>query len=152
MMLVACYVERSKIQGNGVFAGQDIPKGTVLWQYIEGIDQYLSPQRIAAFPEAVQQYIRYYAYPHHEEKGAYFLDGDHCRFMNHSETPNTDFKTEIERAFALRDIRKGEEITCNYREFWPEFEFYEPVATTVEKVLKQPQELTMPALALAASA
>ena len=47
---------------------------------------------------------------------------DNGRFMNHDEQPNTDF-TNPTVGFATRDIAKGEELTCNYSEFAPGFEF-----------------------------
>ena len=42
------------------------------------------------------------------------LDSDNGRFMNHSPTPNTDFRV----------FDKGEELTCNYHEFEPTFSGY----------------------------
>ena len=48
------------------------------------------------------------------------LCADDARFMNHSDRPNTHSGTD-ERGYvttiASRDIRAGEEITCDYYEF-----------------------------------
>jgi len=52
--------------------------------------------------------------------GIRIVDCDHGKFMNHNERPNTDF-TVFDRGYALVDIQKGEEITCNYAEFDPSF-------------------------------
>ena len=49
------------------------------------------------------------------------LDADNGRHMNHSRQPNTDFR-DATFGFAIRDIASGEEITCNYADFEPEFE------------------------------
>ena len=55
------------------------------------------------------------------------LDADNGRHMNHSEAPNTDFR-DLKLGYAIADIEPGEEITCNYAEFEPEFEILPPVA------------------------
>jgi SET domain-containing protein len=39
------------------------------------------------------------------------------RFLNHAARPNAEFR--VDRLFALRNIRQGEEITCDYGEdYW----------------------------------
>jgi hypothetical protein len=43
------------------------------------------------------------------------LESDYGKFMNHSLTPNTDFRV-FDKGYALTDIARGEEITCNYHE------------------------------------
>jgi hypothetical protein len=53
--------------------------------------------------------------------GALIVELDNGRFMNHSEHPNTRFD-DPDAGFALRRIRAGEELTCNYSEFDPTFE------------------------------
>ena len=40
--------------------------------------------------------------------------------MNHSLSPNTDFRI-FDKGYALVDIAAGDEITCNYFEFDPRF-------------------------------
>ena len=41
---------------------------------------------------------------------------DNSRFMNYQEFPNTLWMYFY--GWAARDIRKGEELTCNYYSFW----------------------------------
>jgi SET domain-containing protein len=61
--------------------------------------------------------MRTYAWE--DEYGIFWLCVDDTRFANHSETPSC--KSWFNGAFwmdsALRDIKKGEEITYNYRDF-----------------------------------
>ena len=52
--------------------------------------------------------------------GVVILDADNGKYMNHSMTPNTDFRI-FDRGYALADIAAGDEITCNYHEFDPTF-------------------------------
>jgi hypothetical protein len=48
------------------------------------------------------------------------VEFDNGRFMNHAQSPNTDF-TDANVGWAIRDIAAGEELTCNYSEFDPSF-------------------------------
>jgi hypothetical protein len=41
--------------------------------------------------------------------------------MNHSDAPNTDF-SNFALALARRDIEPGEELTCNYADFFIDYE------------------------------
>jgi hypothetical protein len=52
--------------------------------------------------------------------GVVIVDSDNGRFMNHSLSPNTDFRI-FDKGYALVDIARGDEITCNYYEFDPTF-------------------------------
>ena len=58
------------------------------------------------------------------------LDSDNGRFMNHTLTPNTDFRI-FDKGYALFDIAQGEELTCNYHEFDPNFVGYFPTVQAV---------------------
>ena len=71
-------------------------------------------------PAHMQDYVARYSYPHLEIDGVRIVDCDDGKFMNHSERPNTDFHI-FDRGHALVDIAAGEEITCSYFEFDPDF-------------------------------
>ncbi|MFO1186330.1 MAG: SET domain-containing protein-lysine N-methyltransferase [Alphaproteobacteria bacterium] len=116
MMLVETFVGPSAIEGVGVFAVDWIKAGTRLWTFDPRFDLEMKRSELAAQPACVSSLMVRYAYPHHEKEDVLVLESDNGRFMNHSFTPNTDFKPQI-AAFALRDIAPGEEITCDYREF-----------------------------------
>jgi SET domain-containing protein len=120
MMLVRTYLGQSEIQGLGVFAGEFIPRGHQLWVLNPKFDIFMTPDEIDALPPHMQDYVRRYSYPHLEALGLRIVDCDDGKYMNHSDTPNTDFNI-FDRGFALRDIEAGEEITCSYYEFDPEF-------------------------------
>jgi SET domain-containing protein len=94
-------VRKSAIHGRGLFAAEDIARGTRIGRY-EG--------------------------PRTRRNGAYVLwveDGDelygvngknHLRFVNHSSKPNAFF--DGEELYARKRIRAGEEITFHYGEDW----------------------------------
>lgn len=114
MYVVQTYLGASAIEGIGVFAGEDIRKGQTVWEFIEGLDTRVDPADIPKFPPRVQEHLKRHTYLN---GGKLYLCGDHGQYTNHSETPNTRHDLATHRDIALRDIRKGEEITADYREF-----------------------------------
>jgi SET domain-containing protein len=103
-------IGNSRIDGQGLFAAQDIIKGTRIIAYIgEKITRKESARRL----EAGNAYIFHLNY-------RYALDGktlaNPARYINHSCNPNC----EVEKTsgtlwiMALRDIKEGEELSYNY--------------------------------------
>lgn len=120
-MCVKSYVAPSAIEGVGVFAGEFIPRGTVVWRYLPPLDQAYSAAELAAFPAVQREFLDRYTY-WDREVGAFVLCGDHGRFMNHSDDPNVtgaylDGPGRPGVDVAVRDIAAGEEITCDYGSF-----------------------------------
>lgn len=105
MLLVKTYLDKSSINGIGLFANQFIPKGTLIW------DLDLNFDGIFYWPND-SEFLKKYCY---RDGDKYVLCVDDARFMNHSDTPNTSNGTNHE-TIANRDIEIGEEITCNYYE------------------------------------
>ena len=116
MLLVKTYLAPSAVHGIGLHAGEPIAKGTVIWRFDPRIDRRLSRRERDEMPVAARAFIETYAYPEQVGSETYLLDGDHARFMNHSETPNTDCEIDT---VATRDIAVGEELLCDYRQFHP---------------------------------
>ena len=112
MLLVKTYLDKSAIHGLGVFAGQFIRKGTKIWRFVEGFDRFYSPKEFARLPKPARDFIKFHGY---RVDGEILFTVDHDRHMNHSDEPNTYLKSGY--AIASRNIRKGEEITNDYREF-----------------------------------
>ncbi|MCJ7598541.1 MAG: SET domain-containing protein [Methyloceanibacter sp.] len=137
MMLVRAYAAQSAIEGLGVFAGEFIPKGTKLWELDPKFDLIITPAEYEAFSPHVQDFVDCYGYPHLDRPGIIVVDCDHGKFMNHNERPNTDF-TVFDVGYALVDIAKGDEITCNYFEFYPSFRGFVHASTT-DALAGQPQ-------------
>jgi uncharacterized protein len=112
MLLVKTYLDKSAIHGLGVFAAEFIRKGTKIWRFVEGFDHAYSLKQFAKLPKPARDYIKRYGY---RVDGEILLTTDHDHHMNHSDDPNTYLKSGY--AIARRNIRKGEEITNDYREF-----------------------------------
>ena len=100
----------SRIAGQGLFAVQDIKKGTRILPYIgEKIPKDESTRRLA--------YGNNYIF---ELNDRYDIDGktltNTARYINHSCAPNCDIihTTRTIWIVALRDIKAGEELNYNY--------------------------------------
>lgn len=120
MLLVKTRLAPSPIAGIGLFADEDIKAGTVTWRFMAGLDQLFSDDDLAVLPGPVRAQFLTYTYLH-EVSGKHVYCLDNARFMNHSTDPNTAGVHEdngIEGYdVALRDIAKGEELTCDYHAF-----------------------------------
>lgn len=105
--VVWCKLAPSPIHGVGVFAIRDIPAGT---QLSGGYKMYAHKGKSFILPEIMDLMLDHYCNldemwalpnPNH--------DVELQCFMNHSEDANSDGHV------ALRDIKKGEEVTENYK-------------------------------------
>lgn len=97
-------LRNSKIRGKGVFATRDFKKGeTVIILHPKSI---ISKEDMSSLSEDEQNHTTYAG------SGKYYVMGSPERFVNHSCDANTYFKEK--KDVALRDIKKGEEITTDY--------------------------------------
>lgn len=116
MLLVPTTVRQSPIHGLGLFAEEDIPAGTILWRFEPLVDRVIPEAELDRLPGHVASYIEVYSefFP---ELGVLVLSGDNDRYTNHSDDPNTEVilpNGPEAHVRARRDIRAGEEITCDY--------------------------------------
>jgi SET domain-containing protein len=116
MLQVRTYVDRSPIQGLGLFAAEDIPVGTIIWA-LSGADNVLHRHQVACMSQIERVFITKYSF---KINGLYYLCVDDARFMNHSTSPNTSDLNDC--TVASRDISKGDELTCDYSQFDDEFD------------------------------
>ncbi len=120
MLLIDTYLASSNIHGIGLFAGQNIKKGTVTWRFHEALDIVFTPSELAALPERVVAYVHEYG-SLSKLSGKWVVSADNTRFTNHSSQPNLDtirLEGEPETvAVANKDIVKGEELTIDYKTF-----------------------------------
>jgi hypothetical protein len=96
-------IKKSKIQGKGVFANKDFKKEEIVLRW--------SPQKITkekADKLTIQQ--KHYLY---KERNKYFLMQSPEKYVNRSCKANTKPKNLCD--VAMRNIKKGEEITSNYK-------------------------------------
>ena len=112
MLLVKTYLDKSNIHGIGVFAGEFIRKDSKIWRFVIGFDRFYSRKQLAKLPKPARDHINLHGY---QWKKEILLSMDYDTFMNHSENPNTHFHNGY--VIARSNIRKGEEITNDYRAF-----------------------------------
>lgn len=124
MYLIKVTIRASAIEGKGVFAGQEINKGEIVWKFTDGHDQTLTVGEYGALSQAGKDHI---------DKVAYFSPTSHLYIFppendpalytnhdaqNHNLSALTDPTVSSEPYFiANRDIASGEELTNNYHEF-----------------------------------
>jgi SET domain-containing protein len=114
MLRIKARIAPSAIHGNGLFAAEDIPKGTLIWVLDPDFDHALTAEQLDSAPPLVQTYLKQFTYEDFD--GRFILCGDDARYMNHADAPNT----HVERdgtAFAKENIKAGDELTCDYYQY-----------------------------------
>lgn len=120
MLTAKASARPSQIDGIGLFADEDISKGTVIWKYNPRFDMAFEMDEVEKLPTLQQETIKKYAYLS-ILLGKYILPFDDSRFTNHS---SKNYNMNIVRmadspetaGVAARDIKKGEELLLNYRD------------------------------------
>ncbi len=133
MFLKKTFIKFSDIHGIGCFAQEDIQKGEKVWELFPDLDIAIPVEKIHSYPEPVINFLKMYTYGQQarskvleiytpEQQGGskqvFILCGDNARHMNHSDDPNLIESEENPVInIAAKDIKAGEEITCNYYDF-----------------------------------
>ncbi|MEK7113453.1 MAG: SET domain-containing protein [Patescibacteria group bacterium] len=122
MLTVKTKLKESGVEGMGLFADEDISKGTVTWRFDKDIDIVFDPEDVEKMPKEKQNLIKKYAFLS-IYSGKYIYSIDDSRFINHSAknfnviNRTKEMKGDELIEVASRDIKKGEEILVNYRDF-----------------------------------
>ena len=123
MLLIDTYLDKSLIQGMGVFARNSVATGTVIWRLDERFDRLIEVDVYESTTGPVKGYLDRYCYPRRSGPRFIVFEADDARYMNHADDPNFGYLSENE-AVALRDIVAREELTCDYNVFFENgFEF-----------------------------
>lgn len=97
-------VKNSPIEGKGVYANRDFKKDEIVvkWDTSRIIDK----EELESFSQDDQDHSCCIG------NGKYIIMQEPSKYVNHSCNPNTYVKNQCD--VALRDIKKGEEITTDY--------------------------------------
>jgi len=110
----------SSIHGIGVYAGEKIAKGTVVWEWDWEIDEEISQEDFDEMSNKKKGKILHFGYKS-KNTGKYYYSETDVHFINHSENGNSteiiDQKSGAGVMIAKRIINGGEEITQDYRKF-----------------------------------
>ncbi|WLE98707.1 MAG: SET domain-containing protein [Candidatus Electrothrix communis] len=112
MLLVKTYLDKSLIHGVGVFAGEFIAKGSLVWKFDPLIDIIMPPEQLNELPESAKDFIVSHAVPYPFGADNYCMSLDNAQYMNHSFEHNLQPDNEGDRA--LVDIPEGTELTVDY--------------------------------------
>ncbi len=96
-------LKKGNIFGKGLFANKPFKKGEVVLKY------HLKPISEQEFTK-LSKTERYFVHTHW---GVLYLYPPPERYVNHSDQPNTIQDLRSQCALALRDIKKGEQITTD---------------------------------------
>jgi SET domain-containing protein len=113
-------VATNPIMGLGLFAKEFIPKDSIVWEFIDGVDIRITKEKFDTLNEAQKEY--FYRYTWQKSDGCYYSSCDLTNFINHSNKPNLKIIDDI--VIALVDIEVGDELFENYGEFDFEFDNY----------------------------
>lgn len=91
------------LAGKGLYAGRDFKKGEVVLRY--KLEQ-ISEEEYEELPENEKMFT-------HTHWGQIYLYLEPGRYVNHAKDPNTVQDIRNQCDLALRDIKKGEMITCD---------------------------------------
>lgn len=95
-------VKKSKISGKGIFTNRDFKKGEVVLKWNP---KTIKKSDIKKLSKKERGYVA-------EIDNKYYLMQEPERYVNHSCELNTEAKNNCD--VAIRDIKKGEEITTDY--------------------------------------
>lgn len=119
-MCVKTKVLPSKIHGLGLFANENIKKGSVIWKFTPGFDIKFTKGEIKKLPKQAKDFLEVYGWLS-KKSGKICLSSDNGKYFNHSASPNclSKYYENEEEVItkAIKDIKKGEEITDNYNSF-----------------------------------
>lgn len=116
-------VLNSKIEGKGVFANENISKGETVWIFENDHDLKITQNQFDELNKEGKENLEKIGYlSPWSGLWVYPPEGDLAKYTNHSKNNNLsaifDASTSSEPYFvANRDIKEGEEITNDYKEF-----------------------------------
>ena len=118
MIHIKYKLDRSSKHGIGLFADENIRKGTLVYTSSPALDVNITQEQFDVLEEKDKQENRRWGFfDKHAHK--WHVDFDVSHFINHSEEGTVTQDTKYKDAYLIttRDIEKGEELTQNYLEF-----------------------------------
>ena len=112
MFLIDTYLDKSKIQGVGVFAKENIKKGQLIKEVRPDFEIEFNKDNLPKMPLALAKLIDTHAYERELGSKILVMGIDNEKYLNHSNDPNVN-----DNGIALKDIKIGDEITLDYKDF-----------------------------------
>ena len=112
MFLIDTYLDKSKIEGIGVFAKENVKKGEKIKEVRPEFEIEFDKENLPRMPLALARMIDNYAYEREKGSKIVVLGIDNEKYLNHSDDPSVN-----DDGIALKDINIGDEITIDYKDF-----------------------------------
>ena len=112
MFLIDTYLDKSKIHGIGVFSNENISKGKQIKEERPEFEMEFNKNKLPSMPLALAKFINIHAHERKLGSGILVLGLDNEKYLNHSDNPSVD-----DEGIALKNIKIGDEITIDYRDF-----------------------------------
>ena len=112
MMLIDTYLDKSKIHGVGVFSNQNVKKGERIKEVRPEFEIEFNSDNLPKMPLALAKFIDTHSYERELGSKILVMGIDNEKYLNHSDDPSVS-----DDGIALKDIKIGDEITINYKDF-----------------------------------
>ena len=112
MMLIDTYLDKSKIHGVGVFSNQNVKKGERIKEVRPEFEIEFNSENLPRMPLALAKFIDTHSYEREFGSKMFVMGIDNEKYLNHSAAPSVN-----DDGIALKDIKIGDEITIDYRDF-----------------------------------
>ena len=112
MFLIDTYLDKSKIEGIGVFAKENVKKGEKIKEVRPEFEIEFDKENLPRMPLALARMVDNYAYEREKGSKIVVLGIDNEKYLNHSDDPSVN-----DDGIALKDINIGDEITIDYKDF-----------------------------------
>lgn len=118
MLIIDTILKETTNKGIGLFTNEDLNKDKVISITSKIFNKFYTYKCYNKMNKVNKIFLDTYGI--FKDNGIY-LDLDNLRFMNHSNDPNIQFNDRF--GFAMKNIKKGEELTCNYIELEGKLDF-----------------------------
>ena len=112
MFLIDTYLDKSKIEGVGVFAKENIKRGQLIKEVRPDFEIEFNKDNLPKMPLALAKLIDTHAYERELGSKILVMGIDNEKYLNHSNNPSVN-----DNGIALKDIKIGDEITVDYKDF-----------------------------------
>jgi len=114
MLRVRTTLTRSAIHGLGLFSAQPIPRGTVVWEFDQGLDVSVTETWLLSAHTVVKEWFHRVGWRHGV---VWYAAADYAGFINHDANPNLITGPGTDPLVAARNISPGEELTEDYASY-----------------------------------
>lgn len=125
MLSIKTYLAPSAVHGIGLFAAEDIPAFSMIWQFNKHIDKILSEHNFLRTCRGLNNHaLKHFLNSTYRRGGRYFYLTDNARFINHSDDFSNIYFADDFTEIASRDIRAHEELLEDYRHSYDPEDFF----------------------------